>query len=243
VVGLTPTVTATQFVAAVGDNSTDVIELAGGTYRPGRISLNVERTRPLVIRPKAGATVVFTGDAGAFVIGAGGVAGGITIKGLIFDGYQIGQTGVIWLGNCHDITLSDMVVRNSTGQAGYSWALYVSTNAGVSASNVTANNWSVDGARSLGGLQIGNSSGPNNNGVSAHGWNVANATYAIYSGAGATGVEIDDWIIDSSGMTTYDYLSVVLVDARGTISNVRATNSGGPMIVLPMVNAGGNTWR
>src|SRR4029079_4668716 len=143
----------------------------------------------------------------------------------------------------HDITLNNITVRNSTGQAGYAWALYVSTNAGISASNVTAKNWTVDGSRSLGGMQIGNSSGPDNNGVSAHGWSVANATYAIYAGAGATGLDIDDWNITSSGMTSYDYLSVVLVDARGTISNVHATNSGGPMIVPPMVNAGGNTWR
>jgi hypothetical protein len=244
VVGLTPTVTATQFVAAVRDNTTDVIELAGGIYHPGLITLNVDRTRPLIIRPKAGASAVFAGGSGsAFHIGSGGVAGGITLEGLVFDGYSIGDTGIVWLGNCHDITVNDMVVRNSTGPAGYSWALYVSTNGGVSARNVVANHWTVDGgARTLGGLQIGNSSGPDNNGVSAHGWRVTNASYAIYSAAGAAGVDISDWTIDSSGLTTFADLSVVLVNTSGTIRNVHATNSGGPEIDRPMVDAGGNTW-
>ena len=240
VVGLTPTVTATQFVAAVRDNTTDVIELAGGTYRLGVITLNVDRTRPLVIRPAAGATVVFAGGSqSAFWIGAGGVAGRITIEGLVFDGFTLSTNGIIWLGNCHDITINNIVVRNSTGQAGYSWSLYLSTDGGVSPRNVVANNWTVDGgARTVGGLQIAHTPGAQS--VTATGWHVTNASYAIYSGGPASGVNISDWTIDSSGLSN---LSVDLVNTAGSIRNVHATNSGSPEILAPMVDAGGNTWR
>jgi hypothetical protein len=236
-------VTAAQFVAAAQDNSTDVLELAGGVYRPGIIRLNVDRTRPLLIRPKAGASVVFAGgNRPAFYIGLGGVAGNITITGLVFDGFRMGPDGIVWLGNCHNITVSNMVVRNSSGQAGYSWALYVSTDGGVGPSNVVANNWVVDGgARTLGGLAIGHS--PAARGVTANGWHVTNASYAIYSNTTATGVSINGWTVDSSGLTTFAYLSVVLAQTGGTIRNVHATNSGGPEIVAPMVDGGGNTWQ
>jgi len=244
VVSLSPTVTATQFAAAAANEATDVIELAGGTYRTGPITLNVERTRPLTIRPKAGASVEFeagtTGATGsAFWIGLGGIAGGITIEGLVFDGYSVGTSAVIWLGNCHDITINDVVVRNSTGPAGYAWALYVSEDAGVAARNVVANDWTVDGnGRTLGALQIGHL--PGAQGVTASGWHVANASYAIYSGTAASGVRISDWTIDSSGLNN---LSVDLVNTSGTIRNVHATNSGRAEIVPPMVDAGGNSWQ
>ena len=242
VVELTSSVTAAQFVSAVQDNTTDVIELAGGIYRPGIIRLNVDRTRPLLIRPTPGATVVFAGGSRpAFYIGLGGVAGRITIEGLVFDGFSMGPDGIIWLGNCHDITVNNMVVRNSTGQPGYSWALYLSTDGGAGPRNVVANDWIVDGgARTLGGLQIGHT--PAARGVTANGWHVSNASYAIYSSTTATGVRISDWRIDSSGLTTFANLSVVLANTQGTISNVHATNSGGAEIESPMVDGGGNTW-
>ena len=122
VVRLTPSVSAAQFVAAVQDNTTDVIELAGGTYRPGVIRLNVDRTRPVIIRPAARATAVFSGvgSQSAFWLGFGGVAGEITFDGLVFDGFTIGTTGLFDLGHAHDITMNNIVVRNVTGPVAYS---------------------------------------------------------------------------------------------------------------------------
>jgi len=76
--------------------------------------------------------------------------------------------------------------------------------------------------------------------VTATGWHVTNASYAIYSGGPASGVNISDWTIDSSGLSN---LSVDLVNTAGSIRNVHATNSGSPEILAPMVDAGGNTWR
>lgn len=243
VVEIESSVTAAEFVSAAQDNTTDIIELAGGTYRPGIIRLNVDRTRPLLIRPASGATVVFAGGSRpAFYIGLGGAAGRITIEGLIFDGFNMGPDGIIWLGDCHDITVNNMVVRHSTGEAGYSWALYVSTDGGIGPHNVVANNWIVDGgARTLGGLAIGHT--PPAQGVTATGWRVTNASYAIYSNTPATGVNISNWTIESSGLTTFAYLSVVLAQTQGTIRNVDAINSGAPEIVAPMVDGGGNSWK
>ncbi len=240
---LSPTATAAQFLAAIAEPSTDVLELAAGTYRPGIIYLNVDRSRPLTIRPAAGATVVFAGGTRpAFYMGLGGVAGRITLSNIVFDGFAMGPDGIVWLGNCHDITLTGITVRNSVGTAGFSWALYVSTDGGSGPRNVTADNWTVDGGgRTLGGLAIGHT--PAAQGVTARHWTVRNASYAIYSATPATGVHIDDWTIDSSGLTTFDYLSVVFEQTAGDIRNVRATNSGKPEILAPMVDAGGNSWK
>jgi len=248
VVRLTARVTAAQFVSAVRDNTTDIIELAGGTYRPGLIRLNVDRTRPVIIRPAAGATVVFsgTGSQSAFWLGFGGVAGGITIEGLVFDGFTIGTTGLFDLGNAHDITINNITVRNVTGPVAYSWALYLESDAGIGPRNVVATNWTVDGSsRTLGAFTIEHPPGPQS--VTVTGWHVQNASYAIYSANSATGVDIADWTIDSSGLLDTSMspnpLSVVLANTTGTIRNVHATNSGGPEILPPMVDAGGNTWR
>jgi len=234
--------TAAQLIAAARDNSVDVIELAGGTYHVGGIGLSVARTNPLTIRPAAGATVVFSGSNGggsALVISGG--ASNITIEGITFDGYQLADTGLVWVGNAHDIALRDITVRHTTGQGAYSWALYLSYSGGVAANRITATGWDVDGgSRTIGGLQIGNSTGPDQSHVTATGWRVTNAAYAIYSAAGASSVGIDGWTIDSSGLGN---LSVDIVNTSGTISNVHATNSGRPQIVSPMVDAGGNSWQ
>jgi hypothetical protein len=243
VVQVTSNVTASEIVSLAQDNTVDVIELEGGIYRPGIIRLNVDRTRPLLVRPAYGATVVFAGGSRpAFYIGLGGVAGGITIQGLVFDGFTMGPDGIIWLGNCHNVTVNNMIVRNSTGQAGFSWALYVSTDGGAGPSNVVANDWNVDGGgRTLGGLAIGHT--PAAHGVTALRWHVTNASYAVYSTTPATGVDIEDWTVDSSGLTTFANLSVVFEQTTGRIKNVHATNSGGAEILVPMIDAGGNTWR
>jgi hypothetical protein len=234
--------TAAQLASAARDNSIDVIELAGGTYHLGGVGLSGARTNPLTIRPQAGATVIFAGSNGggsALVISGG--ASNITIQGITFDGYQLADTGLVWIGNAHDITLRNITVRHTTGQAAYSWALYLSYSGGVAANRITATGWTVDGGnRTVGGLQIGNSTGPDQSQVSVTGWHVANTAYAIYSAAGASGVDIDGWTIDSSGLGN---LSVDIANTGGTISNVHATNSGRAQIASPMVDAGGNSWQ
>jgi hypothetical protein len=241
VVRFSPGMSGGQLVAAIADASTDVIELAGGTYTPGSININVNRSRPVTIRPAPGATVVFAnGTDAAFTFGYGGVAGNITIDGLIFDGYRIGSIGIVWIGNAHDITLNNITVRNSTGIGTNSWALYLSSDGGSGPTRVVADNWNVDGgARTLGGVQSYHN--PNARGATLRGWHVRNCAYAIYLNSDATDVRIEDWTTTSCGVTTYADLSVVARDASGIIRNVRATDSGGVDIWPPMIESG-NEW-
>ena len=107
--------------------------------------------------------------------------------------------------------------------------------------NVIANNWTVDGnGKQYSAFTIEHAPGPQH--VWLNGWHVTNVRYAIYSGGSASGaqdVNISNWTIDSAGMN----YSVVLVGTPGTIQDVHATNSSGPEILSPMVDAGGNTWK
>ena len=252
-VQLGPGATAAQIEAVIKDNSVDTLELLPGTYTPGRqVYVNVDRTRHLLIHPKTPGTVVFeNGDGPAFYIGFGSDGGwpanarggNVTIDDLIFDGYHMGPDGIIWTGNCHDITLTHITVRNSTGQGDTSWALYVSTSGGRGTTNLVANYWNVDGGnRTLGAMQSYHN--PNADGIVLHHWTVKNAVYAIYAQSDATGLDIDDWDIDSSGYSTGSgSLSVVIWNVSGVIKNVHATNSGAPSIRSPMVDGGGNSWH
>ena len=249
VVQLGPNASAAQIEAVIKDTSIDTLELLPGTYTPGRqVYVNVDRSRHLLIHPKTPGTVVFKGGGRpAFYIGLGGEAGwsasarggNVTIDGLIFDGYHMGPDGIIWTGNAHDITLTHITVRNSTGQSDKSWALYVSTSGGRGTTNLVANYWTVDGGnRTLGAMQTYHN--PNGHGIVLHHWTVKNAGYAIYAQSDATGLDIADWTISSSG---YDGLSVVIRNVSGVIKNVHATNSDGPSIQRPMVDGGGNSWK
>ena len=249
VVQLGPNASAAQIEAVIKDTSIDTLELLPGTYSPGRqVYVNVDRSRHLLIHPKTPGTVVFKGGGRpAFYIGLGGEAGwsasarggNVTIDGLIFDGYHMGPDGIIWTGNAHDITLTHITVRNSTGQGDTSWALYVSTSGGRGTTNLVANYWTVDGGgRTLGAMQTYHN--PNGHGIVLHHWTVKNAVYAIYAQSDATGLDIDDWTISSTGNGS---VSVVLSNVSGVIKNVHATDSDGPSISAPMVDGGGNSWH
>lgn len=165
-----PTGTQAQFLALMKDMTVDVIEMGAGTYHfAGQMMINIDRSsRPLTVRPATGATVIFKGDGsgadwGQFYFGRGGQAAYITMQGFIFDGYTLAGTAVVWVGNAHHITLNNMTVRNTTAAAGrqiYIWALYLSYDAGVSAQNITADNWTVLGDGTFSAFQVGRSATP-----------------------------------------------------------------------------------
>jgi hypothetical protein len=232
VVVLGPTATAAQIRAAITDDHNDVVELTAGTYSPGLIKIDVDRTRPVVVRPAAGAAgkVIWkqasTGS-GAFWIGQTGKAGNITIDGLVFDGFTLGDTGVLWVGYAHDLALTHITVRNTTGHAGYSWALYVSTDGSHGASNVVADDWVVEGGgvRSLSAMQSYHT--PNAKGVRMHRWKVKNVAYAVYAESDATGLDFSDWTIADSGHTTgAGNIAVYFANVKGTFANMHLTTSG-----------------
>jgi hypothetical protein len=239
--------TASQFVAAINDSSVDVIELAAGTYSPGGIKVNANRTRPVLVRPAAGATVVFAnGTDAAFTFGYGGVAANIALDGLIFDGYRIGSIGIIWLGNAHDIRLTNITVRNSqaTSDPTMSWALYLSYDAGVGASSITADNWTVTGSgRGISALQVQYAALHSH--VHMSGWNVSHCAFAIYANANASDLVFSNWTITDCGVNSSSvYFGRGFGPIVGSYSNLRATSSY-PLLNESnggMVNAGGNTF-
>ncbi len=235
VVAFTPSQKGSVFLALLKDESVDVIEL-DGTYHLPYTRINVDRTRPILVRPAAGATVIMSGSAiggdPQFEFGEGGTAGNITMQGLIFDGFILAQSGIIQAKDAHDITLNDMIVRNCRANGTYAqpwhaWAVYVSSNATVHVTNLTLDRWTVDGsAGQMGALQVCGGLR-----VTARGWSVSNARYAVYATrtqSPLTDFVLDDWTISGSGapMWASPKVSVYVENASGRFSNMHDASSG-----------------
>ena len=232
----TPSDSSSTFHTFLADETVDVIEMAAGTYHLGYTVINIDRTRPILVRPAAGATVILSGASigsdPQFEFGDGGTAGNITMQGLIFDGFILGQQGIIQALDSHDITLNDMVVRNSrangtSAQPYQAWAIYLSSNATVHSTNFTANDWTVDGsARGLSALQVYGGSH-----VTANNWSVANAYYAVYASSTRgplTDLVVDGWTISNTGAPAWGTANVSLAveNSSGRYSNMHGTTSG-----------------
>jgi hypothetical protein len=253
IVSFTTSDTSSTLLRLLADESVDVIEMAAGTYHLSYMLININRTRPVVVRPAAGATVVLSGSAigtdPQFEFGEGGTAGNITMQGLIFDGFILGQSGIVQAKDAHDIALNDMVVRNSrangtSAQPCHAWAVYVSSNATTHVTDFTANRWTVDGS----GCQMGALQVCGGLRVTATGWSVSNAYFAVYANrtqSPLTDFILDDWTISGSGapMWASSKVSVYVENASGRFSNMHATSSG---ILLnagtpKLTNMGGNS--
>jgi hypothetical protein len=251
-VAFTPSQTAATLLALLRDETIDVIELSG-TYRLPYTIINIDRTRAVVVRPVAGATVVMsganTGPDPQFNFGWGGKAGNITMQGFVFDGYTLNQEGIIEATDCHDITLNDMIVRNSrangtTALPNHAWAIYLTSTPTAQPTNFTANRWTIDGsARQMSALKVWGGSH-----ITATGWSVSNVYFAIYANSERgplTDFILDDWTITASGTTTPGGLSdsVRIANTSGQYSNMHfvasgiMTNTGSPT----MTDGGGNS--
>jgi hypothetical protein len=252
IAAFTPSQTSAALLTLLRDETIDAIEL-NGTYRLPYTIINIDRTRPVVIRPAAGAVVVMSGASVGtdpqFWLGLNGTAGNITMQGLIFDGFILGQQGIIQACDVHDITLNDMVVRNSrsdgtTAQPYHSWAIYLSSTSTLRPTNFTANRWTIDGsARGMSAVKV--QGGAN---ISLSGWSVSNAYYALYvtaKGDLLTDFVLDGWTISNTGAPAWgsSNVSVAMEYASGRYSNIRATTSGVLLNVgTPrMTDAGGNS--
>lgn len=243
VVTFGPSVTAGQLTAAIADNSIDVILLQPGTYSVGAMTINADRSRLVTIRSQTPGTVVFAGNGAghAFGLGFGGRTSNIAFLNLIFDGYVIGERGVFTLGNAHNITMSGITIRNSTGVSGYlSWALYLSSS-GSGPSNIVADYWTIVGnpGRTFGGAQLMHD--PNARGAVFRHWTVSDLSYAIYAAADATGIAFDDWKITRSGASHDGGMYSVVSVVSGRVSNLHLYNSAGFYVYPPTVNGGGLT--
>lgn len=236
------------FLTLLSDPSVDVIELDGVYHLPYLI-INIDRTRPVIVRPAAGATAVLSGASVGrdpqFSFGLGGVAGNIIMEGLVFDGFVLGQQGIVYALDCHDITLNDMVVRNCRADARYAqayhaWALYLSSTATAHVTNFRADGWTIDGSdRRMSALQIYGGSH-----ISVNRWSVANAYYAIFASSTRgplTDFTVDDWSISTTGSS--EDVAVYIENSSGRYSNVRTTATGFFINIgrPKLVDGGGNS--
>lgn len=253
IVPFTTSDSTSTFMTLLADETVDVIEMAAGTYHLRYSIINIDRTRPVLVRPAAGATVVLSGsDIGTdpqFWFGLNGKAGNIAMTGLIFDGFVLGQQGIIQARDVHDISLNNMVVRNSrtngtTAKSYDSWAIYLDATPTIVPTNFTANNWTVDGSNGqMGALQV---FGGNN--VTATGWVVSGVCFAVYASGTRgplTNLTLNDWTISNSGMPDWGSpnVSVAMEYAAGRFSNMHATASGVLLNVgnPRMTDGGGNS--
>ena len=251
VVSFTPNQTSSEFLTLLADESIDVIELSG-TYHLPEIDINIDRTHPVVVRPAAGATVVMSGAASGgnpqLMFGYDGPAGNITMQNLIFDGYILRKQGIVQGFDCHDITLNDMVVRNSRADGTYaqpyqSWAIYLVADATHYPVNFTADRWTVDVVdRQMCGVKICGGSH-----VTLSGWSVSHAYFAVYGG-GSWGplndFVLDDWTISDVGGPEWgsSNMSVGIADASGRFSNMHLVSSGEIVVDgTPRMTDGGNS--
>jgi hypothetical protein len=240
VVTFTPSVTQAQLLAAIADNAVDVIALAPGTYPLGGMSVNADRSRPVLIHPQVPGTVVINGLGAdkAFTLGYPGRAANIAFDDLIFENYFIGERGVFTLSNAHNITMNHITIRNTRGQRPtYSWALYLSSSGGSGPSNVVAEYWNVvgDPNRTFGGIQLGHD--PNARTAVMRHWTITNVTFPIYAAADATNITFDDFNIYDSG-ASHDggnYAVVVVIPGPGLVRDICLTRSGGFYIYSPQV--------
>ena len=252
-VPFTTTDSSSAFKTLLADETVDVVEMAAGTYHLPYMVININRTRPVIVRPAAGATVILSGSQigtdPQFGFGLGGTAGNITMQGMVFDGFILGQQGIIQALDTHDIALNDMVVRNSrcngtTAQPYHSWAIYLSSTSTLHSTNFTANRWTVDGSsRQIGALQV-----YGGNHITATGWTVSNAYYAIYASSARgplTDFVLDGWTVSNTGAPAWgtSNVSLAVENSSGTYSNMHATASGVLLNVGSprLTNAGGNS--
>jgi hypothetical protein len=252
VVSFTPSQTAAMLLAFLRDESVDVIEL-NGTYQLPYMVINIDRKRPVVVRPAAGAAVVLLGTktwgSSQFEFGDGGTAGNITMQGFIFDGHILKQQGIIQATNCHDIAVNDMVVRNCRADGTYAqpyhaWAVYLSATATTFPMNFTANGWTIEAtARGMSALTV---SGGDH--INVSGWVVSNAYYAVYASSNRgplTDFILDGWTISGTGGSTWGSpnVSVAIENSSGRFSNMHAVSSGVllNMGTPKMADGGGNS--
>jgi hypothetical protein len=252
-----PAGTATDFVQLMANMTVDVIEIQAGTYTgwhiggSGQPAFTVLRTRPLVIRPAAGATVIFDGTGvpsgdGWFYAGRwtaqSSPVGGFTFEGpFILQNYALGQQGLVSTYWAQHVAFNGFQTRGITGLTGgsTSWQVYVSSDGVHRGTDLAFDDWTV--APTPGGNVSGFQTyhNPQADGVRASGWSIAGPHIAILSWGDARGVEIDGWTITGCGYP-------VSTDgvAQGVLrSNIATGCSNAPIIKAPFVDGGGNTWR
>jgi hypothetical protein len=232
---------ASAFVTLCKDLTIDVIEMAGGTYPGWAAFLDVDRTsaHPLLIRPKAGAAVVWDGtgttNTPPFRIGWSTKASYITFDpagtggSFTAQNYKLGKAGLI-MGRYFDhLTFNGLIVRNVEGGFGdgipgqqqHTHAVYIM---GGDGKNWTSNDWDVVGPanKMLNGFQTDGA--PNADGLIVKGWKVSSLNRAVYAWSDPTGYVIDGWDIADCNVTIDNNKGQQA--AKGVVKNCKAVRSG-----------------
>jgi hypothetical protein len=258
VVSFGPNGTQAEFVALMADTSVDVIEIADGTYSgwhiggSGQPAFTINRSgHPLLVRPAAGATVIFDGAGvpsgdGWFYAGRwttqSAPVGSFTFQGpFVIQNYALGQQGLVSTYWAEHVAFSGFATRGITGLSGgsTSWQVYVSSDGIHRGSDLTFDDWTVAATpgKNASGLQTYHD--PQASGVHAVGWTIDAPHIAILSWGDATGVDVEGWRI-----TNADYPVSTDGVAAGILRNNSATGSMyAPIIKAPFVDGGGNSWH
>lgn len=151
----------------------DVLEIVAGEYKPKTIELDrINRqfngtTRPLLVRPAKNAAVIWnginSGTDGAFTFGnvkdRGESVSYITFDGSgggnggswLFTNYNLGSTGLFWMGGSHHLTFKHLDVSGIKGiREGYnSHIFYVSNNVNPLKKDANGNDTTIPNPPSL----------------------------------------------------------------------------------------------
>jgi hypothetical protein len=240
------------FTALVHDLSIDVIEIEAGTYRNWHVNLDVDRIRPLLVRPAPGAAVVWddaggrSGD-GLFYLGSRALTTNITFDPagtggtFTIQNYALGQQGLIDTFWVDSVTFNGFRTQGIRGLPGgsLSWTVYVSSDGVHRGRNITVNDWQVgpSAGRTVGGLQTYHD--PQAVGVRAYRWQISGASSAMTFYGDATGIDIQGWRISGCEYAVYSD-----GNAAGVLKNNTSIGSTAPPVILrSLVSGSGNSWH
>ncbi len=237
-----------QFLALLKDESVDVISLSG-TYHLPYMVVNIDRTNPIVVRGPAVLSGSNVGPDPQFSFGFNGRTSHMTFQGITFDGFVLGQQGVIQTLNIRSMTFRDITVRNSrsngtNAQPYHSWAAYISANSSYHPSGLVLDHWTVIAS----GHKMSALAVDGGDHITATNWTVSHAYFAAHVSPENTSISsllLDTWDIDDTGGPSWGYadVSVPMENSAGTYRDMHATNSG---VLLNlgsprMTSGGGNT--
>ena len=252
--------TEAAFSNLCSDMNIDIIEIAAGTYHFRNCHIEVDRSsRPLTIRPAAGAAVVFSaagdgqyGDAAFY--GFTSRTSYITFDGstgsMSFQHYLLAQEGVFLFQIADHMTFRNMsfshIAANARGGQQSSHCFYISHGC----HDFTFENITI--AHLLVSDEAGASAGANGfhfytGGLGASVYNVtvrnssvANAGWAMVTRNGTTGIVVDGLTATDCGHGVPAAVDFGF-DNTGTFTNSSSSSSiGTPLIQGAMTDGGGN---
>lgn len=262
VVTVGPSETVSAFRALAADTSIGVIEMAAGTYHGWREANLPDRTgHPLIIRPVAGATVVFDAASdGNYPDHAFGMlnASYITLDGtpgrFVFQHYILAQDGMFLLMNASHITIKGLTFSHIAGNANTNnestHLFYISDGVSyldiedVVASNLQAGD-EPGGVHGVNGLQFyTGGTGAAIHNVTVKNVRISNANWAVVVRNGTTGLLFDGVTASDCGHGGVPAVLDFGGNNTGTIRNSTTTLSATrPSLLGVMTNGGGNSFN